>query len=65
MELARGFQSVVAAQKTSTTRRTLAEADAKAKQTAEAVGAVARKAGLTSATVDKLKAEILGIQRTP
>lgn len=65
MELARGFQSVVAAQKTSATRRTLAEADAKAKQTAEAVGAVARKAGLTSATVDKLKAEILGIQRTP
>ncbi len=64
MELARAFQSVVAAQGQSHKRKTTAEKDiaAKVAETAEAVGKVARKAGLTAATVDELKAQILGIR---
>jgi hypothetical protein len=67
MELARGFQSAVSAQQISSKRRSHVEAErearANAEKTAAAVGAVAQKAGLSAATVDKLKSEILGIQR--
>ena len=65
-ELAHAFALVISGTKISSTRRTHVEAEQDArKKAADAAGAVARKAGLTSATVDKLKAEILGIQRSP
>jgi hypothetical protein len=65
-ELAQAFALVMSGAKISSTRRSHVEAEQDArKKAADAAGAVARKAGLTSATVDKLKAEILGISRTP
>lgn len=65
MELARAFQAVVGAQKTSHDRKTAAEKDlaSRVASTAEEVGKVARKAGLTAQTVDELKEKILGIKK--
>ncbi len=64
-ELAHAFALVISGTKISSTRRTHVEAEQQARQkAADAAGAVARKAGLTAGTVDKLKAEILGIQRS-
>jgi len=65
-ELAHAFALVISGTKLSSARRSHVEMEQDAKKkAADAAGAVARKAGLTSATVDKLKAEILGIPRTP
>jgi hypothetical protein len=65
MKLSRGFQAVVSAQKLSHDRKTKAEKDlaSRVEKTADAVGDVARKAGLTAATVETLKAQILGIRK--
>ncbi|MGA8170927.1 MAG: phage protein Gp27 family protein [Methylocystis sp.] len=63
-ELAHAFALVIAGTKVSSTRRSHVEAEQDArKKAADAAGAVARKAGLTKDTVDRLKADILGIQR--
>lgn len=65
-ELAHAFALVISGTKLSGARRTQAEAIVEAKRkAADAAGAVARKAGLTDATVNKLKAEILGMSRAP
>jgi hypothetical protein len=72
MELSRAFQSVVAAQKTSSARRTQLEAEieaktkaeleAKTKEAAEAIGAVAREAGLSAERVAQIRRDVLGVR---
>jgi hypothetical protein len=62
MEIARGYQAVIQAQAKSADmyQKRLKAFEKKA---AAAVDQVARKAGLTAATVDELKAQILGIRK--
>ncbi|MBN8998222.1 MAG: DUF3486 family protein [Rhizobiales bacterium] len=60
MELARAFHATVAAQKISSDRRKMLE-ELFAAKTTQAIDRVAKKHGLTRETVDRLRAEFLGI----
>ncbi|MBY6243866.1 phage protein Gp27 family protein [Methylosinus sp. Sm6] len=64
MELSKAFQSVVAAQKTSSARRTQLEAELEEKQkkAADALGAVAREAGLSAERVAQIRRDVLGVR---
>jgi hypothetical protein len=64
MELSRAYLSTIQAQKQSTERRAKAEAAFK-EEAGKAVDKVAAKTGLSAETRERLKAEILGIQRAP
>lgn len=64
MELSRGFQAVVSAQKLSGAHRTQSESDeaARQKKSADAVSKIARENGLSAETVAQLRREFLGVR---
>ncbi|MQT13654.1 phage protein Gp27 family protein [Segnochrobactrum spirostomi] len=63
MELANALRSIVQTQKVSAERRQALEAEA-ARQAAKAVEAVGQARGLTAATVEEIKARILGVTKS-
>jgi hypothetical protein len=62
MELARALYAAVSAQSVSTDRRRKWQKDFEA-QTAKAIDAAAKRGGLTKATAEKIKGEILGVRK--